>query len=40
MMTETPARVMGLDTLGSIAEGYDAVFTVLDKDLNALRIDI
>ena len=34
MLTKTPAEVMGLDTKGSIAVGYDADFTVLDEDLN------
>ena len=33
MMTETPARVMGLSSKGRIAKGYDADFTVLDRNL-------
>ncbi|MBO5745850.1 MAG: amidohydrolase family protein [Clostridia bacterium] len=34
MMTETPANIMGLKTKGKIEKGFDAVFTVFDKDLN------
>ena len=34
MMTETPANIMGLKTKGKIAKGFDADFTVFDKDLN------
>lgn len=33
MMTETPAKVMGLKTKGKIKKGYDAQFTVFDRDL-------
>ena len=33
MMTETPARLMGLSSKGRIAPGFDADFTVLDRDL-------
>lgn len=32
MLTETPAKVMGLADKGRIAEGYDADFTVFDGD--------
>jgi len=35
MMTETPAKVMGLFTKGRIAKGFDALFTVFDGDYNA-----
>ena len=34
MMTETPAKVMGLVSKGKIAIGFDADFTVLDENLN------
>ena len=36
MMTETPARLMGLVSKGRIAKGYDADFTVLDRELRAV----
>ena len=34
MLTNTPATVMGLEGYGQIKAGYNAVFTVFDKDLN------
>lgn len=34
MMSETPAKVMGLKSKGRIAPGFDADFTVLDSNLN------
>ena len=34
MMTETPANIMGLKTKGKIQKGFDADFTVFDKDFN------
>lgn len=37
MMTETPANIMGLKTKGKIAKGYDAQFTVFDKNLNIVE---
>lgn len=40
MMTETPAKVMGLDTKGKIAAGFDAQFTVFDKNLDIVNIAI
>lgn len=40
MMTETPAKVMGLDTKGKIETGFDACFTVLDQNLNIVNIQI
>ena len=40
MMTETPAKVMGLDTKGKIAVGFDAQFTVFDKNLDIVNIAI
>ena len=36
MMTENPAKAMGLDKKGRIAPGYDAQFCVFDKELNYL----
>jgi N-acetylglucosamine-6-phosphate deacetylase len=33
MMTETPAKVMGLEGMGRIDKGYRAVFTILDREL-------
>lgn len=35
MLTETPAAVMGLTNNGKIDAGYDALFTVFDKNFNA-----
>ena len=40
MMTETPAKVMGIDTKGKIAAGFDAQFTVFDKNLDIVNIAI
>ena len=40
MMTETPAKVMSLDTKGKIAAGYDACFTVFDDNLDIVDIAI
>jgi len=40
MMTETPAKVMGLDTKGKIAAGFDSQFTVFDKNLDIVNIAI
>ncbi len=34
MLTKTPATVMGLDGYGEIKAGYNAHFTVFDKNLN------
>lgn len=34
MLTETPAAVMGLKNYGKIAEGFKALFTVFDDELN------
>ncbi len=40
MMSETPAKVMGLKSKGRIAPGFDADFTVLDAELNACNIKL
>lgn len=40
MMTQTPAAVMGLDTKGKIAAGYDANFTIFDQNLNIVNIEL
>lgn len=40
MMTETPAKVMGLKTKGRIAAGFDACFTVFDNNLDIVNIRI
>lgn len=40
MMTETPAAVMKLKTKGKIEAGFDAQFTVFDKNLNIVDIAI
>lgn len=40
MMTETPARVMGLAEYGRIEKGYKALFTVFDKELNIADCEI
>lgn len=40
MMTETPAKVMGLETKGKIATGFDAQFTVFDENLDIVDIAI
>lgn len=34
MITQTPAKVMGLKTKGRIAPGFDALFTVFDDEFN------
>lgn len=39
MMTKTPANVMELKTAGQIEIGFDAVFTVFDKELNIKMLD-
>ena len=38
MMTETPARIMGLKGFGSIKEGNEAVFTAFDENLNIIKL--
>ena len=38
MLTETPAKAMGLDSFGRIAQGYNAVFTVFDNELNNVTV--
>ena len=38
MLTETPATVMELSGMGRIAEGYDAIFTVFDENINVLEL--
>lgn len=40
MMTETPAKVMGLQTKGKIAAGYDAQFTVFNESLKIVNIEL
>ncbi len=40
MMTQTPAAVMGLDTKGKIAAGYDANFTIFDRNLDIVNIEV
>lgn len=40
MMTENPANVMGLDSKGRIAKGFDAQFTVFDENLDIVDIEI
>lgn len=37
MLTETPADVMKLEGFGRIADGYNAVFTVFDENLNIVN---
>ncbi len=38
MMTENPAKVMGLEKLGKIEEGYQADFVIFDEDINVLKV--
>ena len=38
MLTETPANMMGLEHKGRVAIGFDAQFTVFDKDFNIRTI--
>lgn len=38
MITETPAKVMGLTEYGKIEKGYKALFTVFDDELNIIDI--
>ena len=40
MMTQTPAAIMGLDTKGKIAAGYDASFTIFDRNLYIVNIEL
>ena len=40
MMTETPAKVMGLETKGKIDAGFDAQFTVFNENLDIVNIEI
>lgn len=40
MMTQTPAAVMGLNTKGKIAAGYDAQFTVFNENLDIVDVKI
>ena len=37
MMTATPAAVMGLESKGKIAKGFDAQFTVFDENLDTVN---
>lgn len=37
MLTETPAKAMSLESFGRIADGYNAVFTVFDENLNIVN---
>lgn len=39
MLTETPAKAMGLEGFGRISEGYNAVFTVFDSELDIADCD-
>ncbi len=38
MMTENPAKVMGLDTKGRLLEGYDADLVVFDDDIQVKAV--
>lgn len=38
MMTENPAKVMGLENLGKIEEGYFADFVIFDNDVNIVKV--
>ena len=38
MMTETPAKNMGLSHVGKLAEGYDADILVFDQDINIQQV--
>lgn len=40
MMTQTPAAIMGLDTKGKIAAGYDASFTIFDRNLDIVNNEV
>ncbi len=40
MLTQTPAKVMKLDTKGKIEKGFDACFTVFDDNLDIVDIKI
>jgi N-acetylglucosamine-6-phosphate deacetylase len=34
MMTETPAKIMGLSNVGKLSVGYDADIVIFDEDIN------
>lgn len=38
MLTETPAKIMKLDTFGKIEKGYDSLFTIFDENLEISAI--
>lgn len=38
MLTETPAKIMKLDSLGKIEKGYDSLFTIFDENLEISAI--
>ncbi|MBR6502837.1 MAG: amidohydrolase family protein, partial [Clostridia bacterium] len=40
MMTQTPAKVMGLESKGKIAAGFDAQFTVFNDNLEIVDINL
>lgn len=40
MMTETPAKIMGLNSKGKISKGFDADFTVFDEQLNIVNFNL
>lgn len=40
MLTETPAKAMGLESFGRIDDGYNAIFTVFDDELNIVECEL
>lgn len=38
MITEVPARIMGLETKGKLCAGYDADIVIFDDDINIKRV--
>ena len=38
MITETPARIMGLDDRGRLREGFVADVVIFDEDINIERV--
>ena len=38
MITETPAKIMGLDNKGALKAGYDADIVAFDNEINVKKV--